>query len=104
MWGGGSLIVAQNWEEIKQGEKKKNNFGEDDQPVWFDHKNMNTGYIFHSMNKSEWDEIDTLLEEEDIPQVTPTTMIGGKVKVKTETISKYEAMKKEMWKTDFEQL
>ena len=65
--------MAQNWEEIKQGEKK--NFGEDDQPVRFDHKNMNTGYIFYSMMyESECDEIDTLLEE-DIPQVTPTTMI-----------------------------
>ena len=93
--GGGSLIVAQNWEEIKQGEKKKNNFGEDDQPVRFDHKNMNTGYIFYSMMyESECDEIDILLEE-DIPQVTPTTMMWGKVKVKAETIFEHEAMRKE---------
>ena len=60
---------------------------------------MNNGYIFHSMYKSECDEIDTLLEEEPIPKVTPgpTTMIWGKVKVKAETILEYEAMKKRKW-------
>jgi len=33
--------------------------------------------------------------KEDIPQVTPTTMILGKVKVKAETIFEHEAMRKE---------
>ena len=46
------------------------------------------------MYKSECYEIDTLLEE-DFPQVTPTIMIWGKVKVKAETIFECEAMKEE---------